>query len=137
MSSSSTLDVLANSDLAQYPAKRLFVPTDDTFINYHSRNRFSGGGDDKTIRENLAVRAWRYIGGGKSLTSETIVPVGLLIMLYNSVHDPSPKPRPIREHPISRTIEKLTGQKIEAPSDLVPMACALGSDVLTAVIKKR
>lgn len=133
---SSTSDVLANSDLAQYSAHKLFVPVYDTFTNYHSKNISTGGADHKPIREDLGMRAWRYIGGGKTITSETMVPIGVLIMLYNSVHDSRPKPQPIREHPISRTIEKLTGQKIEAPSDLVPMACTLGSDILTALVEK-
>lgn len=131
--------ILATTDLSKKSAQDLFVPIDKTFLEHHQSSDLSDvlqpSLKTQALRSNEAVRAWRYVSGAPNLTSKSLVPVGILIMLYNTVFPPVHSSGIVADHPISLLIHSCDPTcEVERPSDLVPMAVVLGYDIFRDVI---
>jgi hypothetical protein len=144
------ISALSGLDLATVPAAAILVPAGVSFRAWHkhkSKNRTStsGGGNMPAMGDNMLLQAWLGTAGINQLTATTLIPIGILILLYNMFATGARVPKPRRgggdstfsEHPlVSQAVNELHqkhgGELL--PSTLVPFGLVLGKDVYKAAL---
>ena len=133
--------LLAISDLSEFAAADLIVPTDRDFIDYHKTKPLLHKDTSQKIilKNDMTFKSWRQISGSATITSHTLIPLGFLILLYNKVFEHSSilkahKSSLLRDHPVTVAINSISSTEATLPSDLVPFAVILGKDVLHQVV---
>ncbi len=139
MSEPDIYTLLATSDLSKVPAESLLVPTDRSFYEFHSKQNASRPlSSNIKIRDIPVVKAWRQISASTSITSSTLMPIGILVLMYNQVFGLSSShlaSNPFLDrHPVSVAINSVSKTHAHRPSDIVPFAVLLGSDVLKHLV---
>lgn len=143
-------NLLEESDLSKIPATALFVPTGEHFLEWHHKNdsqsKFSGGGE--SLQSNVILASWLSVNNITQLIPSTLIPIGVLILLYNMFVAANPEAsknqqtgggHDLADHPLVRewkTVLK-SGGTITSPADLVPFALVLGRDVLKATLNAK
>ena len=78
-------NLLEESDLSKIPATALFVPTGEHFLEWHHKNdsqsKFAGGGE--SLQSNVILASWLSVNNITQLIPSTLIPIGVLILLYN------------------------------------------------------
>lgn len=131
------LAALQGVDLSAVPMSSLFVPAGLTFLGWHRKNS-SGqrGGGGPVPAANAMLLAWLGVTGQAQLTATTLVPVGILVLLYNAFAGTAGLSRQQRgggssrleDHPLVRQL----GGSLVTPQTLAPFALLLGRDVHAA-----
>ena len=140
-----------NTDLAGIPGGALLVPADEEFVPWHTssgaKRRGKVGGGSATLGSSLALGSWLAVTGAPALTATTLVPMGVLVLLYNQYvlkRGGGGGAGSIAEnfdaHPLVSRHQTLTGGKAPVtPESWVPFGMLLGKDIaktaLTAVGK--
>ncbi|CAL5226441.1 g9290 [Coccomyxa viridis] len=108
------------------------VPTDSMFVPWHSsRNKAQGQQGkpcDATLGDNVILNAYMQCAGLRTLHPGTLLPIGVLVLLYNTVFHPDPEKRG-SDHPVVQ-LALHQGLMVQEPDGLAPFALVLGRDVI-------
>ena len=118
------------------------VPAGASFGAWHKRRRArgqTGGGGGPLLGDNMLLRAWLDVAGVARLTPTTLVPLGVLVLLYNLFASGAGLPRQLRgggdggaHHPLVRQALASPLRGGALPSLLVPFGLLMGVDVYRA-----
>lgn len=113
------------------PADAL-VPTNALFLPWHSSRMQNGlsespHGREELLGDNIILNAYMRCSGMRTLHPHSQVPIGVLLLLYNTVF--SPDHATTGDHPVTQHARG-QGLVVTEPDDLVPFAIVLGRDVI-------
>ena len=113
-----------------------------------SDSLIKGGGAADVLRSNVILDAWLTVRNVAKLVPSTLIPIGVLILLYNMYVQKNPAAGAaskhqkggsmIHQHPLVEEWSTITNSHQDVkPSLLVPFALVLGRDILKATLNKR
>ncbi len=124
----STYERIQKVDFSRLRPVDALVPTDSMFAQWHSSRKAPTGISDETIGDNVILNAYMQCAGIRSLRPDTLLPIGVLVLLYNTVFQ-TDSSRHGTHHPVVQ-LALQQGLIVQEPDGLVPFAAVLGRDVI-------
>ena len=126
-------------DLAEVPGELLVVPAGKTFVDWHrnSRDKHKHSGDTQTagsaslLADNVILQSWLSVTNAVSLTPTTLLPLGILVLLYNMYIPKVGGSEELNSTGEQHPLYSLTGGDTD-PTALYPFSILLGRDVHSA-----
>ena len=131
---SGTYESIQGIDFSRLRPVDALVPTDSMFVPWHSSRSQSEGrckdhlGREETLGDNVILNAYMQCAGIRSLHPSTLVPIGVLMLLYNTVFPPDSEGCG-GNHPVAQQALQ-QGLIVREPDGLIPFAAVLGKDVI-------
>ena len=129
----STYQRIQKVDFSRLRPVDALVPTDAMFAQWHSSKTAPTSiqvrhQTDETMGDNVILNAYMQCVGIRSLHPDTLLPIGVLVLLYNTVFHNEPG-RHGTHHPVVQ-LALQQGLIVQEPDGLVPFAVVLGRDVI-------